>query len=154
MARHLIQIASVAILWFAFAPIALSQELSPEQVRSAVMRAGGLKPYLQALSDRIAKASGQMIDIETQLLGSAAIDSTLLHYAKKVNVERDEININEARNEIAKRNASFVCTAPIASVLIGELGAEYRYMIYSKSGVYLFHYSITKSTCGSYSKRG
>ncbi len=127
-----------------------SQTLSPEQIRAGVARAGGLSAFLAAQATRNAKLSGQMIDADTELMGAAAVDKTIVQYAKMASFERSQVNIAEAKAIISRHNAAVVCTSPIAEVLIGELGAEYRYMFYSKSGEYLFEYSLDASTCSQY----
>jgi hypothetical protein len=132
---------------------ASAQELSPEQVRAGVARAGGIKAFLASQANRVAAMSGQMIDADTQLMGAAALDSTVVHYIKMVNVERSGIDVGQARDAISKHNAAVVCTAPISKVLISELGAEYRYMVYSKSGEYLFQYSFDGPTCAKHLRR-
>ena len=43
--------------------------------------------------------------------------------------------------------APSICTAFFASILINEYGAEYTYMVYSRSREYLFDYSLNKATC-------
>lgn len=150
--RHSLRIVTVG-LTVAFSLSAVPQEISPEQVRAGVARAGGLKPFLASQATHMAALSGQMINSDIQLMGASAIDSTIFQYVKMVNFERAEISTAEARDVSSRYGAAVICTSPTSKVLIGELGAEYRYMVYSKSGEYLFQYSLNSATCSRYLKR-
>lgn len=121
---------------------------TPDQVRKAVKTAGGPERFLATISANTAKMAGRMIDDKTELIGSSSIDRSLVYYVRVTTHTKAELgNIATLRKELARRNAPSICTAPTASRLIGEFGAEYKYIVYSKSREHLFEYSFTQSTC-------
>ena len=123
---------------------------TPERARAAVSQAGSVEKLLAAMSSNTAKSAGQMIDAQTQLTGAASVGKTMVHYLVLVNYERQDIpNIAEFRAKVASTLSKSVCTAPIASTLINEYGAEYKYIAYSKSRAFLFEYAFNKTTCSS-----
>lgn len=123
-------------------------QYTPDQIRSAVRKSGGPEGLILAIASNTAKISGQMIDDQTEITGAVASNRTLVFYIRLVSYEKGDIaNIDVARQRLAKRNAPAVCTATVASILINEHGAQYRYMAYSKSREYLFDYTFNKVTC-------
>lgn len=121
---------------------------TPAEIRAAIKQAGGPEKFLAVIGSNTAKSSGQMLDSQTQLIGSAANGKTIIYYMRSVNFDKKDIpELSAMRRTIASKNAPMVCSAPVASILIQEFGAEYKYIIYSKSREYLFDYSIKKLTC-------
>lgn len=128
-------------------PVAAGQ-YTPAQVRAAVQQAGGLDGFLRVIASNTAKMSGQMFDAETQITGAAATEKTLVYYLRLVNHSKSDIpSVDALRRNVAAMLAPSVCTAPVASILINEYGAAYKYMAYSKSREYLFEYTLNKATC-------
>lgn len=123
---------------------------TPAQINSAIKQAGGPEKFLAAISTNAAKMSGQMLDSETQLTAAATHEKTIVNYMRLVNYEKKDIeNLSALRQKVAKTNSPSVCTAPVSSILINEYDAEFKYMVYSKSGEYLYDYSFNKKTCSS-----
>lgn len=121
---------------------------TPAQVRAAIKQAGTPERFLAAISTNTAKTSGQMIDAQTQLIGSAATGMSLVYYVRYINREKkDYPDLLATRRSVASLVSPSVCTAPVSSILIKEYGAEYKYMIYSASREYLFEYSLNKESC-------
>ena len=123
-------------------------EYKPEQIRAAIRQAGSPERFLAAIATNTAKMSGQMFDDQTQLTGAAANQKTLAYYLRLVNYDKADIpDLSAFRRKVASTLSPSVCTAPVASILINEHGAEYTYMAYSKSREYLFEYSFNRTTC-------
>ena len=121
---------------------------TPEQIRAAIRQAGSPERFLAAIATNTAKMSGQMFDDQTQITGAAANQKTLAYYLRLVNYEKADIpDLSAFRRKVASTLSPSVCTAPVASILINEHGAEYTYMAYSKSREYLFEYSFNRTTC-------
>jgi hypothetical protein len=123
-------------------------QYTPSEIRAAVRQAGGPESFIRQLASGTAKMAGQMIDDQTQITGAIATERTLVYYIRHINyVKSDVSNTSAFRQKIATRNAPLVCTAPVASILINEYGAGYKYMVYSKTREYLFDYTLNKATC-------
>lgn len=123
-------------------------QYTPDQIRAAVRQAGGPEAFLRALASNTAKMAGQMFDDQTQITGAVATEKTLVYYLRLVNYAKSDIpSVPAFRQKVATALAPSVCTAPVASILINEYGAEYKYMAYSKSREYLFEYALNKATC-------
>jgi hypothetical protein len=140
----------LALLTVSIAASAMSvaSSYTPEQVRSAVKQAGGAERFIVEIAQNTAKMSGQMLDDQTQLTGSVAFERTIVYYLRMVNYDKRDIqNISAFRRKVASLLAPSVCTAPLASILINEYRAEYKYMAYSKSREYLFEYGFNRNTC-------
>lgn len=138
----------VAILAIAAGATCAASAYTPDQIRFAIRQYGGSERFLAAMATRAAKSSGQMIDVQTQITGAAAVRNTIVFYMRLINHEKADIpDLSAARRSIASTLSPSVCTDPVASILIHEYGAEYKYMAYSKSRVYLFDYSFNRSTC-------
>jgi len=121
---------------------------TPEQIRAAIRQAGSPERFIAAIAANTAKMSGQMFDDQTQITGAAANQKTLVYYLRLVNYEKADIpDLSASRRKVASTLSPSVCTAPVASILINEHGAEYKYMAYSKSREYLFEYSFNRTTC-------
>ena len=121
---------------------------TPEQIRAIIKQAGGPERFIEAVAANGAKMSGQLIDKQTEMMGAAADQKTLVFYNRLVTYEKADIpDLSAARRSVASTNSPSVCTAPTASILINEHGAEYKYMAYSKSREYLFEYSFNRTTC-------
>ena len=119
-----------------------------EQISTGIKQNGGPELFIRGVASNAAKMAGQRIDDQTELIGSAALDRTLVYYVRLVNYSKAEIkDLAALRREVALRNAASVCTAPSASVLIFEYSSEYKYVVYSKLREHLFEYSFTKTTC-------
>lgn len=125
-----------------------AEQYSPEQIRGVIKQAGGPEQFLKVIAANTAKMSGQMFDDQTQITGSVAHDRAIIYYMRLVNYEKEDISdLPQFRREIATMLDPSVCTAPVASVLINEYGADYKYRAYSKSRTFLFEYSFNKKTC-------
>lgn len=125
-----------------------AQQSSPERIRAAIKQSGSPENFLSTIAANTAKMSGQMFDDQTQITGSIANGRTLVYYLRLVNYEKKDIkNLPAFRQKVASMLSPSVCTAPIASILINENDAEYKYMAYSKTREYLFEYSLNKITC-------
>jgi len=132
----------------ALSTVSVAGSYTPEQVRSAIKQAGGAERFIAEIAKNTAKISGQMLDDQTQLTSSVALERTLVYYLRMVNYEKRDIqNISAFRRNVASLLAPSVCTAPVASILINEHRAEYKYMVYSKSREYLFEYGLNRITC-------
>ena len=128
--------------------VSVAGSYTPEQVRSAVKQAGGAERFIAEMAINSAKMSGQMLDDQTQLTGSVSRQRTVVYYLRMVNYEKKDIkDIDAFGRKVASMLAPSVCTAPIASILINEYGAEYKYMAYSRSRAYLFEYGFNRTTC-------
>lgn len=128
----------------------LASSYSPEQVRSVIKRAGGPERLIAEVSKNTSSLAGQMIDDQTQLTGSVALKRTVVYYLRLVNYEKKDLgNLAAFRRKVAGMLAPSVCTAPIASILINEYRAEYKYITYSKSREYLFEYAFNQTTCSA-----
>lgn len=127
-----------------------SSNITSNQIRTFIKQAGGPEQFLKRIAKDTAKMSGQMIDDQTQLTGAIVQKKTLVYYIRLVNYESHDIgNIANFRANVASKLSRSVCSAPIASILINEHNAEYKYMVYSKSRSYLFTYSFNRTTCSS-----
>lgn len=123
-------------------------EYTPEQIRLAIKQSGGPEQFIKILANNTAKMSGQMIDAHTEIIGAIANEKTIVYYLRLVNFEASEIaDVSSFRARVASTNYKAVCSAPIASILINDHKAEYRYMVYSKSRVHLFSYALNQVTC-------
>ncbi len=123
-------------------------QYTPDQIRASIKQAGGPERFVSAIASNTAKMSGQMFDDQTQITGAIAQQKTLVYYLRLVNYEKQDIpSILALRARVASTLAPSVCTAPIASILINEHNAEYKYMAYSKTREFLFDYSFNRTTC-------
>jgi hypothetical protein len=128
--------------------LSMANSYTPEQIRSLVKKPGGPERLIAEIASNTAKMSGQMIDDQTQLTGAVAQQRTVVLFLRTVNYEKKDIqNLVSFRQIVASKLAPSVCTAPIASVLINEYQAEYKYIAYSKSREYLFEYAFNRTTC-------
>lgn len=129
-------------------PLHAAGQYTPEQIRAAVRQAGGPERFMSALATNTAKMSGQMLDDQTQITGAVANDRTLVYYLRLVNHNKVDIpDLPAFRKKVASMLSPSVCTAPIASIVINEHGAEYKYMVYSKNREFLFDYALNRTTC-------
>jgi hypothetical protein len=104
--------------------------------------------FVQAGANAAAKQAPMLIDSDSELTGAAAIGKTLIYYVRLVNHKKSDIvDLQKFRRQVSSKNAPAVCLAPISSILIGEYGAEYKYMVYSKDKEYMFEYLFNKTTC-------
>lgn len=139
---------SVILYLFFVATTVHGAGYTPDQVRSAVRTAGGPERFLAKIAADTAKMSGRMIDDKSELIGSISRDRSLVYYTRVTTHTKSEIgNLATLRKQIASLNSPMICTAPIASILIAEFGAEYKYIVYSKTREHLFEYSFTRITC-------
>ena len=123
-------------------------QYTPEQIRLSIKQSGGHEQFIKSLANNAAKVSGQMIDAHTEIIGAIANEKTIVYYSRLVNLEASEIkDVSNLRTRVASINSKAICSAPIASILINEHKAEYRYMVYSKSRAYLFSYAFNQVTC-------
>ena len=123
-------------------------QYTPEQIRAAIRQAGSPERFLSVIAANTAKMSGQMFDDQTQITGAVSNERALVYYLRLVNYEKKDIpNVPAFRQKAASTLSSSVCTAPVASVLINEHGAEYKYIAYSKTREFLFEYSFNRTTC-------
>lgn len=135
-----------AILLFSLP--ANAQMYTREEINRAVSQAGGVEQFLAVLAENGAKSSGRMIDSQTELLSVQAVGKAIVFYNRHTNWSKSDIaDTKLLRAAIARRNAPSVCTAPVASVLIHEYGAQYKYIIYSAKREYLLEYSFDRRTC-------
>lgn len=132
--------------------MALSE--TPDQIRTVIRQVGGPERFMSELAVRTAKLAPRIIDAETELTGAVAIKKTIIFYTRMVNYNKSDLkDIETLRWETFKRNVGAVCLAPIASILIHEHAATYKYMAYSKNREYLFEYVFDSSTCGKNGSR-
>lgn len=126
----------------------VAQGQTPDQVRAVIRQVGGPERFISELATRTAKLTPRMIDSESELTGAFAIERTLIYYTRMVNYNKSDIaDVAALRQQVFTRNAQAVCLAPIASILINEHAAHYKYMAYSKSREYLFEYEFDRSSC-------
>lgn len=119
-----------------------------DQIRSAVWQAGGPTKFISEIANNTAKMAPRMFDKETELIGATATGTTIVYYLRIVNYDKADIpNVSSIRQDLSTRNMPSVCTAPVASILINEYGAEYKYIYYSKRREYLFEFTLNKSAC-------
>jgi len=148
LSHSVFKLIFVALLSYNF--VVNASEHSPNQIRNVIKNGGGPEQILKSISTETAKLTGQMIDSHTQLTGVILQGRTIVYYLRLVNYEKGDIpNIPAFRRSTASTLSNSVCSAPIASILINEHKAEYKYMVYSKSRVYLFNYSFNSQTCSS-----
>lgn len=121
---------------------------TPEEVRAAIKNAGGSEAFISMLADKTAKITPKQLDQNTELFGATATESTIIYYVRILDAEKPEIaSIPDLKRRISTTSGPAVCTAPTATVLINEYGAEYKYIFYSKTRQHLFHYVLNKKTC-------
>jgi hypothetical protein len=142
--------ASFLLILITATTTATASPYTPAQIHAAVRQAGGPEKFKAELASSSAKMSGRMFDAETELVGASTLDKTLVHYVRLVNHTKAGIpRLNEVRRKVAIANAPAVCTAPIASILINEYSAVYKYIAYSKTKEYLFEYAFNRETCAA-----
>ncbi len=143
----MVRIATIFTILLLSLP-ASAQTYTREEINSAIGQAGGVEQFLALLAENGAKSSGRMIDSQTELLSVQAFGKTIVFYNRHTNTSKSDIaDARLLRAAIARRNAPSVCTAPVASVLIHEHGAQYKYIIYSSKREYLLEYSFDRRTC-------
>lgn len=121
---------------------------TPEEVRTAIQKAGGPEGIIANTTKAAARLAPRQIDSETEMTAAVGMQRRLVYYIRLLNYEKSEIpDIALLRAKFFRQNAAAVCSAPIASILIGEHDVEYKYMVYSKSNEYLFAYAFNKLTC-------
>ena len=138
----------VLILTLLLASLASAQSYTPSQIRNAIRQAGGAEQFMAKMANRAAMTTGRMIDDQTELFSVQSLEKTIVYYSRLPNLSKNDIaDLRSLRKNVAERNAPSVCTAPVASILIHEHGAEYKYIAYSKSREYLFDYAFNRQTC-------
>jgi hypothetical protein len=121
---------------------------TPEELRAAIQKAGGPEGIIADAAKAAARLAPRQIDSETEMTAAVGTHRRLVYYTRLLNYEKSEISdIASLQIKFFRQNAQAVCSAPLASILIGEYGVEYKYMVYSKSREYLFSYAYNKPTC-------
>lgn len=91
-----------------------------------------------------------MLDANTEMFTSVAIDKTINYSSRLINVTKSQVgNLAEVQAETRQRNAAAVCSSPTTSIFIREFGAIYKYSFYSRENEYLFSYSLDREQCSS-----
>lgn len=153
MKYGLISIATVSVL-----EVGAAYGVPPDDVRSALRNSSNpdklISDTFRAGAESYAKSLPARFDEETELTGVSAIGKSLNYFVRLVKKEKIDIpDVDELRQKIAARNAPPVCTAPRASIFINEYGAQYKYIVYTKSREYLFEYVYNRSTCATYMRK-
>lgn len=128
-----------------------SSNLTPNQIRTAINQFGGPEQFLKRFaSNENEKRSGQIIGGNLKVISVIAQKKTIVYHVRLLNYEASDIgSIADFRAVIASSLSRSHCSAQISSFLINEHNAEYKYMNYSRSGVYLFSFSFNRATCSS-----
>jgi hypothetical protein len=135
-------------LFSVLASTAPAQTYTPAQIRQSIKAAGGAEPFMRRLAESSARLFPRLLDSETEGLMAVQQGRSLVYQVRLVNYSRSEIkSVEQLKSRVTGLNASAVCSAPIAKILITEYGASYKYMVYSKTKEYLFEYTVDQKLC-------
>lgn len=123
-----------------------ANQFTSEQLREQIRKYGGLQAVLRGMASSV--TPGQKLPGGVEITGAEANANRFTFYHRLINEEKSDIPpIPEARRLMALKHASVFCQVSMMSLMVMEHEAEFRYVVASKSGGYLFEYTFNKATC-------
>ena len=121
---------------------------TPEQIWSYIKSVGGVDNALKDIASKGAKNLPQKIDSETEVFSVSTLHNEIHFNSRLINYEKSEISdIKKLKRIVHKQNINYLCSSPVAKVLIKEANVKYTYSYYSKTYEFVFDYTVGKSQC-------